>query len=137
MLSDEALGEILRSSRRIAVVGLSPDPLRPSHEVAAYLQTAGYRIIPVNPNAAQVLGERALPDLRAAAAGGPIDIVDVFRRSEAVPALLGDCLLLRPRLVFLQVGVRDEGFARRLEAEGIPVRMDRCLMVDHHHLLRG
>jgi predicted CoA-binding protein len=137
MLSDAALGAILRSSRRIAVIGLSPDPRRPSHEVAAYLQAAGYRIIPVNPNAVEVLGERAVPDLRAAAASGPIDIVDVFRRSEAVPALLGDCLLLRPRLVFLQVGVRNEGFAGRLEAAGIPVCMDRCLMVDHHQLLRG
>jgi predicted CoA-binding protein len=135
MLDDEALGAILRTSRRIAVVGLSPNPLRPSHEVAAYLQKAGYQIIPVNPNAAEVLGQRSVPDLRAAAANGPIDIVDVFRRPDALPALLDDCLRIRPRLVVLQVGVTNPSFAERLESERIPVLMDRCLKVDHHHLL--
>jgi Predicted CoA-binding protein len=71
------------------------------------------------------------PDLRAAAAAGPIDIVDIFRRSEFVPALLDDLLAVRPRLVWMQVGVRDEATAQRLEAAGIPVVMDRCLAVDH------
>src|SRR3954452_16505868 len=125
---------ILRTSRRIAVVGLSPKPERPSHGVAGYLQRAGYTIIPVRPTGTIILGEPVRPNLRAAAAGGPIDIVNIFRRSEFVPALLDDLLSVRPRLVWMQMGIRDEPTARRLEAEGIAVVMDRCLAVDHQFL---
>jgi len=128
------VADILHSSRRIAVVGLSPKPTRPSHGVAKYLQRAGYTIIPVRPTGREILGEPVQPDLRAAAAAGPIDIVDIFRRPEFVPALLDDLLAVRPRLVWLQVGIRDDATARRLEASGIPVVMDRCLAVDHHSL---
>jgi predicted CoA-binding protein len=128
------VAEILRSARRVAVVGLSPKPERPSHGVASYLQRAGYTIIPVRPTGREILGEPVQPDLRAAAATGPIDIVDIFRRSEYVPALLDDLLTIRPRLVWMQVGVRDDGTAERLEAAGIPVVMDRCLAVDHYSL---
>ena len=135
MPSDRAaIAEILRTSRRIAVVGLSPKPQRPSHQVADYLQRAGYTIIPVRPTGTTVLGEPVQPDLRAAASGGPIDIVNVFRRSEFVPALLDDLLLVGPRLVWMQVGIRHEDTARRLEADGIPVVMDRCLAVEHQFL---
>ncbi len=126
--------EILRTSRRIAVVGLSPKPTRPSHGVASYLQRAGYTIIPVRPTATTILGEPVQPNLRAAVATGPIDIVNVFRRSEFVPALLEDLLLVRPRLVWMQMGIRDQPTAERLEAEGIAVVMDRCLAVDHQSL---
>lgn len=126
--------EILRTSRRIAVVGLSPRPERPSYGVASYLKNAGYTIVPVRPTGTTILGEPVHSDLPAAAEGGPIDIVDVFRRSEFVPALLDDLLAVRPRLVWLQMGIRDEPTARRLEAEGIAVVMDRCLAVDHQCL---
>jgi predicted CoA-binding protein len=126
--------EILRTSRRIAVVGLSPKPERPSYGVASYLKNAGYTIIPVRPTGTIILGEPVQPNLRAAAATGPIDIVNVFRRSEFVAALLGDLLAVRPRLVWMQMGIRDEPTARRLEAEGIAVVMDRCLAVDHQFL---
>jgi len=129
-----SIEEIIRTSRRIAVVGLSPRPERPSHGVAAYLQRAGYTIIPVRPTGSTILGEPVQPNLRAAAAAGPFDIVNVFRRSEYVPALLDDLLAVRPRLVWMQVGVRDYGTARRLEAEGISVVMDRCLAVEHQLL---
>lgn len=128
------IAEILRTSRRIAVVGLSPKPERPSHGVAAYLQRAGYTIVPVRPTGSVILGEPVQPSLRAAAAAGPLDIVNVFRRSEFVAALLDDLLAVRPRLVWMQMGVRDAPTARRLEAEGIAVVMDRCLAVDHHFL---
>ena len=128
------VAEILRSARRVAVVGLSPKPERPSHGVASYLQRAGYTIIPVRPTGREILGEPVQPDLRAAASTGPIDIVDIFRRSEYVPALLDDLLTIRPRLVWMQVGVRDDGTAERLETAGIPVVMDRCLAVDHYSL---
>src|SRR3954452_19750109 len=90
---------ILRSARRIAVVGLSPKPERPSHGVASYLKNAGYTVLPVRPTGTIILGEPVHPDLRAAAATGPIDIVNIFRRSEFVPALLDDLLAVRPRLV--------------------------------------
>jgi uncharacterized protein len=130
----ERIEEILRTSRRIAVVGLSPKPERPSHGVASYLKNAGYTIIPVRPTGTIILGEPVQPNLRAAAATGPIDIVNIFRRSEFVPALLDDLLAVRPRLVWMQMGIRDEPTARRLESEGIAVVMDRCLAVDHQLL---
>jgi uncharacterized protein len=126
------VAEILRTARRIAVVGLSPKPERPSHGVAAYLQRAGYTIIPVRPTGSVILGEPVQPSLVAAT--GPIDIVNIFRRSEYVAALMDDVLAVRPRLVWMQLGVRDDATARRLEAEGIAVVMDRCLAVDHHSL---
>src|SRR5215213_1874612 len=127
----ERIEEILRTSRRIAIVGLSPKPARPSHGVGSYLKNAGYTIIPVRPTGTVILGEPVQPNLRAAAATGPIDIVNVFRRSEYVAALLDDLLVVRPRLVWLQVGIRDEATARQLEAAGIAIVMDRCLAVDH------
>jgi uncharacterized protein len=128
------LGELVRNARRIAVVGLSRKPERPSHRVAAYLQRAGYTIVPVHPAGGVTLGEPVQPDLRAAAASGPIDIVNIFRRSEHVPALLDQLLEIRPRLVWMQQGIRHDEVARSLESAGIPVVMDRCLAVDHQFL---
>ena len=113
------------------MVGLSPNPARPSHEVASYLQDAGYRIVPVRPAVESVLGERAYPDLESAAqAVGAIDVVNVFRRSEFVAALAEPLLAIRPSLVWLQMGIRDPETARRLIDAGIPVVMDRCLMAE-------
>ena len=136
MLPDRAkVSELIRTARTIAVVGLSRKPERPSHGVAAYLQRAGYRIIPVNPAGGVTLGEPVYPDLRAAAAAnGPIDIVDIFRRSEHIPALLEALLEVRPRLVWMQQGISHDEVARRLESAGITVVMNRCLAVDHHLL---
>ena len=128
------LREILRTARRIAVVGLSRKPERPSHGVAAYLQSAGYTIIPVHPAGGLTLGEPVHPDLRSAAAAGPIDVVNIFRRSEYVPALLEALLEVRPVLVWMQQGIRHDGVARELEAAGIDVVMNRCLAVDHQFL---
>ena len=128
------LSGILRNARRIAVVGLSRKPERPSHGVAAYLQQAGYTIIPVHPVSGITLGEPVHPDLRSAATTGPIDIVNIFRRSEYVPALLDAMLEIKPVLVWMQVGIRHDGVAQSLEAAGIEVVMDRCLAVDHQFL---
>jgi uncharacterized protein len=129
------LAELVRNARRIAVVGLSRKPDRPSHGVAAYLQRAGYTIIPVNPAGGVTLGEPVYPDLRSASqAAGPIDIVNIFRRSEHIPALLEQLLEVRPGLVWMQMGIRHSEVARRLEEAGIPVVMDRCLAVDHQFL---
>jgi predicted CoA-binding protein len=131
---DEELRAILRASRRIAVVGLSRKPHRASHSVSAYMQRQGYEIVPVHPAGGVTLGEPVHPDLRSAAATGPIDIVNIFRRSEFVPALLDDILAVHPRLVWMQLGVEDEATARALRKAGIAVVMDRCLAVDHHSL---
>jgi uncharacterized protein len=128
------LSEILRTARRIAVVGLSRKPERPSHGVAAYLQRAGYTIIPVHPVPGVTLGEQVYPDLCSAAGAGPIDIVNIFRRSEHIPALLDAILEVKPALVWMQQGIRHDDVARRLEAAGIAVVMDRCLAVDHQFL---
>lgn len=132
--SDEELRTILRTARRIAVVGLSRKPHRASHSVSAYMQRQGYEIVPVHPAGGVTLGEPVHRDLRSAAATGPIDIVNIFRRSEFVPALLEDILAVRPRLVWMQLGVEDEATARKLREAGIAVVMDRCLAVDHHSL---
>jgi uncharacterized protein len=128
------LTELVRGARRIAVVGLSRKPERPSHRVAAYLQRAGYTIVPVNPAGGVTLGEPVQPDLRSAAVSGPIDIVNIFRRSEHVPALLDQLLEVRAPLVWMQQGIRHDEVARQLESAGIAVVMDRCLAVDHQFL---
>ena len=128
------LAELLRTAQRIAVVGLSRKPERPSHAVAAYLQRAGYKIVPVHPAGGVTLGEPVHPDLRTAAVAGPVDIVNIFRRSEHIPALLDQLLEVRPQLVWMQQGIRHEEVAQRLEAAGIVVVMDRCLAVDHQFL---
>ena len=136
-MTPEALGALLREAKTIAVVGLSPKPWRASHQVARYLQRAGYRIVPVNPEHDAVLGERSYPSLSAAARSHRIDIVDVFRRSEFVGVIVDEAIRVepRPRLMWLQVGVVEEAAAARAAAAGIACVMDRCLMVDHRQLL--
>jgi uncharacterized protein len=133
-MTPDALRTLLRDARTIAVVGCSPKPERASHAVARYLQDAGYRILPVNPGHTEILGEPAYPTLAAAARAQPIDVVDVFRRSEHAGAVVDEAIALRPRLIWLQLGVIDEAAAARAEAAGIPCIMNRCLMVDHQHL---
>ena len=125
---------LLRATKTIAVVGLSPNPARPSHQVALYLRAAGYRIVPVNPNHATVLGEACYPTLTAAAQAVRIDVIDIFRRSEFVGSIVDEAITLTPKLIWLQVGVRDVAACARAEAAGISCVMDRCLMVDHQQL---
>ena len=133
-MTPEALRALLAEAKTIAVVGLSPKPWRPSHQVAQYLQAAGYRIIPVNPEHDTILGERSYPTLSAARTEHAIDIVDVFRRSEFVGPIVDEAIRVKPRLIWLQVGVVDEAAQVRAAAAGIPFVMDRCLMVDHRLL---
>ena len=127
--SREPITELLRTSKTIAVVGLSSDPRRPSHEVAAYLQTAGYRIIPVNPNESEVLGEKSyarLEDIRE-----PIDIVDVFRRREEVPPIADSAIAVKAKALWLQQGITNEAAAEKAHAAGLLVVEDACLFVEH------
>lgn len=133
-MTPDVLRAILRDARTVAVVGLSPKPERPSNSVARYLQGVGYRVVPVNPGHAEILGERSYPSLTAAARDHAIDIVDVFRRSAAAGAVVDEAIPLRPRLIMLQVGVVDAAAQRRADAAGIPFVMDRCLAVEHRAL---
>jgi predicted CoA-binding protein len=121
--------KILRSARTIAVVGLSANPRRPSYGVARYLQRAGYRIIPVNPNIAEVLGERAYATLSELP--GPVDVVEVFRRSEFAGAIVDEAIAIGAGAVWLQDGVVDEAAAERARAAGLDVVMDDCMMRRH------
>lgn len=132
--SDSEIQTLLEEASRIAVVGLSPRPERPSHSVAGYLQSVGYTIIPVHPSGGTILGERVYPDLRAARNAGPIDLVNIFRRSSTIPGLVEACVAVRPTLVWMQVGVVHEESARQIEEAGIPVVMNRCLAVAHQQL---
>jgi len=121
----------LRRVRTVAVLGLSETPGRPSHNVAKALQKFGCRIVPVNPTATEILGERAWPDLEAALAGaGPVDVVDVFRRPEHVAAIVEDCIRLKVPALWLQDGVTDEAAAQKARDAGIFTVMNRCMFRD-------
>ena len=130
------LRELLREARTIAVVGLSPNPMRPSNSVARYLQRSGYTIVPVNPGHQEILGEKSYRTLSDASREHAIDVVDVFRRSEHAGAVVDEAIALRPppRLIWLQLGVVDaDGQARAAQA-GIRFVMDHCLAIEHDHL---
>jgi len=126
------ISEILHTAHTIAVVGLSGKRYRPSYGVAEYMQKAGYRIIPVNPQEREVLGEQSYPDLDSVP--GPIDIVDIFRKSEAVPEIVEAAIRKGARVIWMQEGVVHEEAARRAEAAGLIVVMDRCILKDHRRL---
>jgi predicted CoA-binding protein len=124
--------ELLRSARVIAVVGLSSDEMRSSHGVAAYMQRAGYRIIPVNPNETEVLGEKAYARLEDVPE--KIDIVDIFRRSVFVGPIVESAIRIGAKAVWMQEGVVNESAAAAARAAGLDVVMDRCILKDHRAL---
>ena len=125
----DSIRDLLRRTRTIAVVGLSPNPRRPSHGVARALQQFGYRVIPVRPAVAEVLGQTAYPTLSAVPE--PFDLVDVFRNPEHVAEVVDECIALGVRAIWLQEGVVDEPAARRAVQAGITVVMDRCIYRDY------
>ena len=132
--SDE-VRDILKTARTIAVVGLSDKPDRDSHHVAAYLQQHGYRIIPVNPNAQEILGERCYPSLREIPV--PVELVDIFRRADAVPAIVEEALAIGAKVVWMQLGVINEQAATRAKAAGLQVVMDACVKIEHARFFGG
>jgi len=125
--------KILRESKTIAVVGLSPKPHRPSHEVARYLMEAGYTVIPVNPGQDAILGLTCYPNLRAIPT--QVDMVDIFRRSEAVMNIIDDAVAVGARFIWMQEGIVNQEAAAKAEAAGLIVVMDRCTKIDHMNLL--
>jgi predicted CoA-binding protein len=128
-----AIEELLRRSRNIAVVGLSGKPWRTSHSVAGYMQAQGYRIIPVNPNETSVLGEKSYSTLEQIRE--PIDIVNVFRRSEHVADIVESAIRAGAKAIWTQLGVEDQAAAARARAAGLEVVMDRCILVEHQRLI--
>lgn len=129
MGTNDEIGELLKRARTIAVVGLSDSPLRPSHGVSAYMQTQGYRIIPVNPTIHGALGEKAVPNLRDIQE--KIDIVDIFRRSEFVSEVVDEAIKLGVSAIWMQEGVVHEQAAAKARQAGIFVVMDRCILKEH------
>jgi predicted CoA-binding protein len=124
-----SIKEILEKYKTIAVVGLSSQTWRPSYSVSQYMQSAGYRIIPVNPNETEVLGEKAYPTLDDVPE--PFEIVDIFRRSEYVPDIVDAAIRRRARVIWMQQGVVNEEAAARARSAGLDVVMDRCILQDH------
>ena len=125
----DGIAELLKSARTIAVVGLTDSPLRPSYSVSRYMQSQGYRIIPVNPNISASLGERAYASLLDVPE--TIDIVDVFRRSEAVPDIVDQAIQLKAPAIWLQEGVIHAEAAEKARQAGIFVVMDKCILKEH------
>ena len=126
------ISELLRKARTIAVVGLSSKRYRPSYGVAEYMQTAGYRIIPVNPFETEVLGEKVYADLEGVP--GRVDIVDIFRRSEFVPEIVDAAIRVGARAIWMQEGVIHEAAAAKARAAGLEVVMDRCILKEHRRM---
>jgi predicted CoA-binding protein len=135
ILDEAAMADMLRSARRIAIVGASPDPGRPSYGVMRYLIHHGYECIPVNPNARDVLGLPAFRTvIEAVAASGPVDIVDVFRRSELCLPHAEEAVAVGARCLWLQLGVVNWEAARVAAGGGLAVVMDRCTAIEHRRL---
>ena len=136
------LRRILGVCRTIAVVGLSPQWHRPSFFAAKYMQSHGYRIVPVNPVATEILGERSYPSVAAAAnalagQGQKIDMVDCFRKSEDIPPIADEAIAIGARCLWMQIGVINEAAAQKARAAGLDVVMNRCVKIEHARLFGG
>jgi len=132
--TDAEVRDALGRARTIAVVGLSDKPERDSNEVARYLQSQGYRIVPVNPLLPEVLGERSYPSLAAIPPEVRVDIVDVFRRSDQVPPVVDEAIARKAPVVWMQLGVENADAAAKARAAGITVFENLCIMVQHRRL---
>lgn len=129
----EKIRKVLESASRIAVVGLSPKPHRPSHRVAVYLIEAGYTVIPVNPGHETILGRPCYPDLLSVP--GPLDLVDIFRRPEHVLPVVEAAIEKQAKGIWMQEGIVNVAAAELADENGLTVIMDRCIMIDHQDYL--
>jgi len=133
MGSDDELIRILKESKIIAVVGCSRDPEKEAHRIPKYLKEHGYRIIPVNPFADKILGERVykrLSDIKE-----PVDVIDVFRPSEECLDVVKEAIKIKPKVIWMQLGIKNKEAAELAKKNGIKVVMDRCMMVDHRRMI--
>jgi predicted CoA-binding protein len=131
----DAIGEILKSYKTIAVVGLSANPERPSYGVTEYMQKAGYKIIPVNPNEREVLGEKSYARLEDVPE--KFEIVDIFRRAEEVPPVVESAIRAGAKVIWMQLGIENAEAAEKARAEGLIVVEDACILVEHRKRLRA
>jgi uncharacterized protein len=132
-MTNEEVKQILLSTRTIAVVGLSSNPEKESYGIAEYLQQQGYRIIPVNPTAPEILGEKTYPDLESIP--DKIDVVQLFRKSEDVPPFVDSAIKVGAKVVWMQVGIENESAAQKAHAAGLKVVMNACMRVTHRMLI--
>jgi uncharacterized protein len=128
--SAEEITKILDDYRVVAVVGLSSDPSRPSHQVAHYLKEHGYRIIPVNPGCQEVLGEKCYPTLKDIPF--PVEVVDIFRKVDAIPGIVADAIAVGAKAVWMQQGLEEPVSGGKARQAGLAVVMDRCMKIEHH-----
>jgi hypothetical protein len=126
---------ILQAAKTLAVVGLSRHEHRPGYYVPAYMQSAGYRVIPVNPNLEEALGEKAYPDLLSIPE--PVDVVVIFRRSEDVPPVVEQAIQIGAKVIWMQLGIVNKAAAERARAAGLEVVMDSCIKIDHQRFMLG
>ena len=128
----EEIKAILERHKTVAIVGLSPKPERDSHKVAKYLKEHGYKIVPVNPGQKEILGERCYPDLRAI----PflVDIVDIFRKPEAIPAIVDEAVEIGAKVVWMQLGIAHDQAAHKARAAGLDVVMSKCIKIEHMNM---
>jgi len=142
MSTIQDLRRILGACRTLAVVGLSPQWHRPSYFAAKYMQEHGYRIVPINPSASEILGQRSFPSVTAAAQalandGVKIDMVDCFRKSADIPPIADEAIAIGAKCLWLQIGVIDEASAAKARQAGLDVVMDRCVKIEHARLFGG
>jgi len=135
-MKQEEIKEILAKCKNVVVVGISPKEDRPSYRVASYLQSKGYRIIPVRPDGDTLLGERIYPSLTQIPKEIEIDVVDIFRRPEDIPPIVEEAIRRGAKVVWMQEGIVHEEAAARARRAGLKVIMDRCMKRDHQSLLK-
>jgi predicted CoA-binding protein len=131
-VNDSQMKKVFETAHTIATVGLSSDPEKPGHYVPVYLQSIGYRIIPVNPRLTEILGQKAYPDLLSIPE--PVDVVQIFRPPQEVPAIVEQAIQIGAHVVWMQIGTGNREAARRAEQAGLEVVMERCMMVEHNRL---
>jgi predicted CoA-binding protein len=130
----EEIKAILQKYKRVAIVGLSPKPERDSYRVAKYLKENDYRIVPVNPGQKEILGEKCYPNLKAIPI--PIDVVDIFRKPEAIPPVVNEAIEIRAKVVWMQLGIAHNQAADKARKAGLEVVMDRCIKIEHMNMLK-
>lgn len=132
LTQDTDIKNLLKSSKTIAVVGLSTDPTKPSYEVSAYMQSKGYKIVPVRPGAQEILGEKVYASLSEIPF--PIDMVDIFRQREAIPGVVDEAIKVKAKAVWMQLGLEHDEAAQKGANAGLKVVQDRCLLIEHKKL---
>ena len=132
-VTDQAVADILKRARTIAVVGISHKEERDSHRVAKYLKEHGYRVIPVNPKYKEVLGEKCYPDLPSVPEH--IDVVDIFRNVEAIPGIVDEAIRIKAGTVWMQLGLAHHEAAQKARCAGVGVVMNKCMKIEHSRLL--